>query len=139
MLDAKIRGRGARVAVALVVGEEPLMRSLAAYMLKEIGYRVVEAATREEALAIADASAEFDVALVDVESAESCADLARRLRASWPRLPIVLTGRGERIAEGWGEDRRVAAIGKPYDVRGLTLALSKAGAALRRQSAPAPA
>jgi CheY-like chemotaxis protein len=81
-------------SIALVIEDEPQVRSLAATILEETDLRVVEAETGEEALAFLRNSAP-DVAMIfcDVKLPGSIdgVDLARIAAASWPWIKVVLT------------------------------------------------
>jgi len=81
-------------SIALVIEDEPQVRSLAATILEETDLRVVEAETGEEALAFLRNSAP-DVAMIfaDVKLPGNIdgVDLARIAAASWPWIKVVLT------------------------------------------------
>ncbi len=80
--------------IALVIEDQPEVRSLAATILEETDLRVAEAATAEEALAFLRKNAP-DVAMIfaDVKLPGGIdgIDIARIAAASWPWIKVVLT------------------------------------------------
>ncbi|PAX08988.1 response regulator [Sphingomonas lenta] len=114
----------------LVVDDEPLVRFLAAEILEEDGFRVVEAGDAHEALAVLRTEA-VPVHLVfsDIQmpgGLDGC-DLARWVRENRPGLPVILTS--GRIGDDAlpGELRQLAPIvGKPYSFDHLTYCIRAA-------------
>ncbi len=85
----------------LLVEDEPHVRSLAARVLRQAGYGVLEAADGTQALAIAaDGAARFDLLLTDVVMPRlGGVELAARLRETRPGLRVVfMSGYTERGA-----------------------------------------
>jgi len=139
VLDTSI-ARSHEGAVALIVEDEPLMRELAAYMLKDIGLEVVETGTIEEALRAVGAHAGFDVALIDVGlGKQNGLDLVAQLRALHARLPIIVAsgydhGSVESVLSP--DDRLIAILPKPYDIQNLRRMLEKLGVRARGVRSP---
>ncbi|UMY15777.1 response regulator [Methylobacterium organophilum] len=105
-----------RKPVILVVEDQPDERFLAAEMLEETGFAVIEAETAERALAILnDRGEEVDVVFSDVRTPGSIGgfELARIIGVTWPRVRVLLTS-GE--AGDQPSDLRVSAtfIPKPW-------------------------
>ena len=105
-------GHECRCAV-LVVEDEILIRLDLADILREDGYLVHEAADAREALALMQAVDAIGLVITDVRMPGEIdgLGLARRIRADWPGLPVVIASAhwqddGEQLA-----DRLVA---KPY-------------------------
>ena len=101
-------GRG----TALLVDDEELVRMSTADMLSHLGYEVVEAASAEEALQLVDAGATPDILVTDhLMPGISGEDLARRLRARRPGLPVLIVS-GYAEAEGIAAD--LPRLTKPF-------------------------
>ena len=106
-------------SVLLLVDGDILVRHALAQYLRECGYRVVEACTSDEALAVLGESS-FPVELVLADA--SCPGsmdgftLARHIRSAWPGMDVVLAGSADRATE---EAARLCdegpGLGRPYD------------------------
>ena len=121
----------ARARRIMLVEDEAALRAIAARLLRRDGHAVTAVASAEEALQHLESAAGvgYDVVLSDVGlPGLSGWQLAERLRALAPRLPLVL-------ATGWGAavgDEQLAAIGvgrdclvpKPYRLEDLRRALN---------------
>lgn len=106
----------ARKPVILVVEDEPDERFLAAEMLEETGFEVIEAETAERALAILnDRGDDVTVVFSDVRTPGTIGgfELARIIGVTWPRVRILLTS-GD--ATDQPSDLRISAtfIPKPW-------------------------
>jgi DNA-binding NtrC family response regulator len=81
-------------AIALIVEDDPDLRVLGAALLEESGLRVIECEAAEAALAVLTREGE-NVALVfaDVRlpGLLDGVELARRIKAVWPHISIVVT------------------------------------------------
>ena len=83
--------RGGKETI-LIVEDEPVLRDMAHVILQECGYRVVEACSGREALAVWERhQGAIDLVLTDVVMPEGVSgmDLARKLLESKPKLKIV--------------------------------------------------
>ncbi|GEP05079.1 response regulator [Methylobacterium oxalidis] len=102
--------------VILVVEDQPDERFLAATLLEETGFTVIEAETAEKALAILnDRADEVSVVFSDVRTPGPIGgfELARIIGVTWPRVRVLLTS-GD--AGDQPSDLRVSAtfIPKPW-------------------------
>lgn len=80
--------------VILVVEDEPEERFLAATLLEETGFRVIEAETAEKALAILrERGEEVNIVFSDVRTPGQIGgfELARIINVTWPRVHVLLT------------------------------------------------
>jgi len=89
--DAPITGGSETI---LIVEDEPILREMACDILKNCGYRLLEAATGKEALELwRKRASDIDMLLTDMVMPEgiSGVDLAERLLADRPDLKILFT------------------------------------------------
>jgi len=118
----------ARDAAILLVEDDPAVRRLLRQMLEGSGYRVVSAASGDEALALANAGKlEVDLVLSDyVLPGISGVELCVGLRGLFPELPILLmTGHAE-LPPGAAElPRGAELLGKPFTREQLEGLLSR--------------
>lgn len=108
---------GSRRSIVLLVEDELLLRWPAGEFLREAGYRVIEAATAHEAIAVLSSGAHVDVVFSDVNLTQEMSGhaLAGWIAGNHPHLPVLLTS-GDRDALALvrtGATRAVLA--KPYD------------------------
>jgi PAS domain S-box-containing protein len=120
-------GAGASGALILLVDDDPDVRGLLAESLTALGYRVVEAASGEAALA-AIRRERPDLALLDFAMPEmNGADVAKALRAVVPDLRLL-------FASGYAETDAIAGVAgkgmrllrKPFRLDALQKAVSDA-------------
>lgn len=111
----------------LIVEDEVLIRLLAAAVLQEAGFRVVEAADADEAMTILNSNVSCDAVFTDVNMPGSVDGLALAayVKQSFPSVPVVVT------SGGVPEDVlfRAAPAGvvpKPYSEGDLTQAIARA-------------
>ncbi len=105
---AGVRGRGD----ILLVDDEDIVRSSTADMLEELGFRVVEAGSAEQALAILARGDGFALLITDhLMPGMSGAELARIVRARRPALPVLLLSGYADVAEVAPD---LARLGKPF-------------------------
>ena len=113
-----ISKEGARVA--LVVDDEPLVRTLVSTVLRRRGWSVIEAVDGASALALAPEA--LDLLVTDYEMpAGTGVSLARKLRRSHRALPVVLVS-GHPEVEGLMAGlagARTAFVSKPFPVEEL--------------------
>ncbi|SNB70459.1 MULTISPECIES: ATP-binding protein [unclassified Pseudomonas] len=116
----------------LLVDDEELVRASTAYMLAELGYCVVEAASGEQALELMHTKQPFDLLVTDhLMPGISGTELARAVRISRPDIAIlIISGYAERE----GIDPALPRLNKPF--RKYELATRLAG--LRGGSRDAP-
>jgi CheY-like chemotaxis protein/two-component sensor histidine kinase len=114
---AKGRGR------ALLVDDEELVRMSTADMLNDLGYEVIEASSAEEALRLLKQGAPPDLIVTDhLMPGMSGAELAREVRATSPRLPILIVS-GYAEVEGIAPD--LPRLTKPFRNAELAERLAK--------------
>ena len=118
-------------AVILLVDDDDAVRDVTAAMLRDLGYKVEEADSGENALRLLDATSHVDLAVIDFAMpAMSGAELARHVRSRLPDLPVLfVTGFAEREALTGIADRYI--VSKPF-INGdlaekVKLALTAAG------------
>src|SRR4051794_6257280 len=113
-------------ATILVVEDNDQVREFAVSLLGELGYRVVSAASAEEALLVLDRGEAIDIVFSDVVMPGlSGVDLAKIARGKQPDLPIVLaSGYSEEIVAGAGAS--FDFVRKPYDAGALDRAIQAA-------------
>lgn len=104
--------------IALLVEDEPLIAMLGLSILKDMGYDVFEARTKDEALSVLSHEAGITLLFTDVQLADgsSGADLAHVVAADRPDVHIVVTSGHKRPAvlpDG------TAFLPKPYTVSQL--------------------
>ncbi|GIO09255.1 DNA-binding response regulator [Brevibacillus reuszeri] len=119
----------------LLLEDEKSIRDFVRINLKREGYTVVEAATGEEALEIAESQADIDIAILDVmlpgiDGFEVCG----RLRKKYPRLGIImLTAKSQELDKVMGlEFGADDYVGKPFSPAELLARIK----ALHRRLAP---
>jgi CheY-like chemotaxis protein len=97
----------------LLVEDNDLVRGFAEGLLDDLGYRTIAVGSADEALAVFDREP-VDLLLTDiVMPGINGIELARRVRARDPGLPVLLaTGYSEDLLQGAAADFRV--IAKPY-------------------------
>jgi CheY-like chemotaxis protein len=111
------------LGTALLVDDEDLVRMSTADMLMDLGYKVVEATSAEDALKLVAEGLEPDVLVTDhLMPGMTGVELARNLRLARPELPVLLIS-GYAEAEGIGPE--IARLTKPF--RNAELAESLAG------------
>lgn len=111
--------------VALLVDDEELVRASTSYMLVELGYRVIEAASGEEALRLLDTGQPLDLLVTDhLMPGISGTDLARLVSASRPGTAILLVSG---YAEREGLDPDLPRLNKPFRKDELAASLSRFG------------
>jgi len=81
------------LGVILLVEDEPLVRLVAADILMEAHFRVIEAADAQEALRVMHAEVGVDLVLSDVEMPPGMNgyDLAWEIHRNWPSTGILIT------------------------------------------------
>ncbi len=106
-------------ATVLVVEDEPAVREIATEILRDLGYRVLEAADGDEALRVFGAhAAEVDLLLTDVVLPGSLRgrEVAERITAVRPAVRVLyMSGYTENsIVHGGRLDDGVHLLGKPF-------------------------
>jgi CheY-like chemotaxis protein len=97
---------------ALLVDDEELVRASTAHMLAELGYRVVEASSADEALSLMAREPALDLLVTDhLMPGITGADLARAVQGQRPSLPVLIVS-GYADAEGIAPD--LPRLTKPF-------------------------
>jgi CheY-like chemotaxis protein len=115
----------------LVVEDEALVRMAAVDALKDLGFRVEEAASSTEAIGkLRILAGRIDAAIIDVGSPDRKGNaLAAELRSMSAELPIVMASGylREAVMAQFDGDRLTGFVGKPYDRAALASALHALG------------
>ncbi|HLH55746.1 MAG TPA: ATP-binding protein [Verrucomicrobiae bacterium] len=114
--DAEVRGGNETI---LIVEDEPVLRDMAHVILQECGYRIFEASSGREALAVWERHhANIDLVLTDVVMPEGISgmDLAQRLLATKPKLKIVFASgySMDNLDTAFVRNGRAGFLQKPY-------------------------
>jgi CheY-like chemotaxis protein len=101
-------------ATILLVDDDNAVREITRVMLRELGYRVLDAGSGGAALDMLDREAQIDLIVVDFAMpGMNGADVARQALARRPGLPVLfVTGFADRSAMAGVSDARV--ISKPF-------------------------
>ena len=107
----------------LLVDDDALILDSTAFLLEDMGHRVIRAASGELALSALDTDASIDVIVADYSMPGMTGiQLAEIVRARRPHLPILITsGYAEFPA---GEEGRFPRLDKPYQQHQLASALA---------------
>lgn len=99
----------------MVVEDNVILRYTLARWLREEGYEALEAATADEALRVLKSIVSLDIVVTDVEMPGSLngLELAARLRARLPSLPVIIVS-GRLLPEDY--TYVPAFFRKPYDL-----------------------
>ena len=122
--DARHGTMAKKRAVVLVVEDDPLSRMLAADMIVDAGYDVVEVSNADEAIAILEARSDIEVIFTDVQMPGSMDGwkLARYVSGRWPPIKIIATSGYFAVREGDLPQGGVF-LSKPYSPGAVTRAL----------------
>jgi DNA-binding NtrC family response regulator len=103
------------LGVILLVEDEPLVRLVAADILMEAHFRVIEAADAEEALTVLRAAVDVDVVLSDVEMPPGMNgyELAWQIHRNWPWMGILMSS-GREWPRANDLPPGAAFLAKPY-------------------------
>ncbi len=108
--------------VALLVGDEELVRMSTADMLIDLGFEVFEAGTAEEALQLLKTGTIPDLLITDhLMPGMTGVDLAREARAIEPTLPIMIVS-GYAEVDGVAQD--LPRLTKPFRIAELAESVS---------------
>ena len=105
----------------LVVDDEPLIRLVFSEILQDEGYRVVDAPTADQALAMLESGCEASVVVTDVHMPGELDgfELAQVICRRWPHIGVVIvSGRLRPCNDDLPDDSRFLA--KPVDPELLT-------------------
>lgn len=105
-------------AIVLVVEDEVLMRHAISEYLRDCGYKVIEAASADEAmLVLTKSQLEVDVLFSDIElpGAMDGFALAQWTRANRPGMEVILTGSVPRAVDSAADLCEQGPVPKPYE------------------------
>jgi CheY-like chemotaxis protein len=99
---------------------------VAAGLIEQLGHRVQVVGSARAAMELLDGGARPDLVFSDIVMAGDLngLGLARRIRETWPSLPVLLTTGYSREAEAIGDE--FAVLAKPYQLSDLGAALQAA-------------
>jgi CheY-like chemotaxis protein len=121
-LDSNPKENAARRRTVYIVDDEEMVRTVAAELLRHLGYDVELAASGEEAVAHIQDGARPDCVLLDVVMPGiGGAETLRRIRAIAPEIRVVISsGFTDRVSSGSLTDEGAAGIiTKPYRMEAL--------------------
>ena len=115
----------ARISV-LVVEDETLISLMVSEALTEGGFEVHEVSTADEALRYIRSGGQVDVLFTDINlpGSMSGAELAQRVRAFRPELPVVYASGSYRGDDLPGRVPHSVFVRKPYDPRQVCAVLA---------------
>ena len=107
----------------LVVDDDPLILSATAAMLEDLGHTVLEAGSGQAALDMLRGR-QVDLVITDqAMPGMTGTELARRIRAQWPELPIILASGYAELPNG--EEPGLPRLSKPYQQDELAAAIAR--------------
>ena len=118
MTDIKIPARAESVPTVLVIDDEILVRIVISEYLRDSGYRVLEAGSPDDAVAILGSKLKVDIVFTDLElpGHSSGLELARWIRRRHPNMRVIVTSGVYSSAELAGELCEAGPpIAKPYE------------------------
>ncbi|QCK88627.1 response regulator [Phreatobacter aquaticus] len=121
--DDEIKPKDVPEATILFVDDDYLIAMSTVDMLEDLGHRVIEASSAQEALAILESGEHVDAIVTDhAMPGMTGAELAERARQLRPNIPILLaTGYAELPP---GVSSTLPRLGKPYQQRDLSAKLA---------------
>jgi PAS domain S-box-containing protein len=106
----------------LLVDDEVLIRMSTADMLSEVGYKVIEASSAEQALELIDSGLHVDVLVTDhLMPGMSGGELARTIQDRWPQMPVLIVSG---YAEADGISPGLPCLTKPFRQSDLTAVMA---------------
>lgn len=113
-------------SVVLVVEDETFLRMNAVDMIESVGFRVLEAATADEAIRILETHDDISVVFTDIQMPGSMdgLKLARAVHGRWPPIKIVATSGQINVNEGDLPDGG-RFLAKPYSSSQLASTLQQ--------------
>ena len=127
----------ATIKTILVLDDDVLVRKPVVQLLRECGYRVLEAASTDEGIAILEKTAiPVDVVLIEIDIPESMngVGFAQWARSIRPELKILLAGTPERTVRNAAELCEVGpTLKRPYDHKLVLVRIKRLLAARAQQ------
>jgi CheY-like chemotaxis protein len=120
---------GGDLGIALVVEDEPLVRSYLNELLGDFGFEVLEAATAREGLAALERTPNITLAIVDIGLPDrNGLELASDLLMRSPQIRVlVASGYGQQALSKFAGNKRAASLSKPFDSEAIASALRDLG------------
>lgn len=100
----------------LLVEDEDLIRMVLSYVMTDVGFKVIEAANAESALALAETTPRPDAIVSDIDLGPGMDGfaLAATLRRRWPTVPVLMmSGRAANFA-GRQSGKAERFLSKPF-------------------------
>lgn len=109
------RAAARRGGAVLIVEDEPLIRSMAADIFTEAGYRVFEAGNALEAITVLEGANDIMTVFTDVEmpGGKNGLSLAAEIKVRWPRISVLITS-GRVRPDATALPKGTDFIAKPY-------------------------
>jgi CheY-like chemotaxis protein len=127
-------GDGRSVTI-LLVDDDPLVCTGTAAMLEDLGHRVLEAQSGEEALAVLEQNLQIELVITDhAMPGLTGLGLYSRLRASHPHIPVVLASGYADLPTRDAAPAEMIRLAKPFLQDDVAQAIEEA----LRAAAPAP-
>jgi len=109
----------------LVVDDDPLVSTGTAATLEDLGHVVIEANSGEQALTVLRSDRRIDLVITDhAMPGMSGTELARRIQADFPNLPVVLATGYAELPEAELHGLALRRLAKPYRQRDLVSLMS---------------
>jgi signal transduction histidine kinase/ActR/RegA family two-component response regulator len=113
-----------RAATVLLVDDDPLILDSTAFLLEDLGHRVVQANSADSALAQLQVDDSIDLIVTDFSMPRMTGiQLAEAARALRPDLPILITSGYAELAPG--VESKWPRLNKPYQQHQLSAALAR--------------
>jgi CheY-like chemotaxis protein len=123
-LDGQVQGSGERLGTILVVDDDPLISMSTVDMLEDLGHKVIEAHSGQQALEILRNDSGIDVMMTDHSMPSMTGlELARAAQVLRPGLPILLVTGYSDLPKG--ETTTLPRLGKPYQQSQLQAAVAR--------------
>jgi CheY-like chemotaxis protein len=112
--------------VVLVVEDEPVVRMMAADMIEDAGFDVIEAANAAEAVAILEARSDIRIIFSDIEMPPGIdgIKLAALVRHRWPPIEIILVS-GRMLERDVQLPARAQFFKKPFQTAEIIAAMRR--------------
>lgn len=120
-------GQGQRLA--LIVEDQPLVRSYLSDILDSLGFTTVAATSAREGMVTAEQVNSMELAIVDIGLPDRNGfELAVDLRRRWPELKIAIaSGYAEEAVGRLRGDPNVTYLAKPFDADAVRNTLNRLG------------
>lgn len=126
-MDRAFRMKTPSSALVLVVEDEPFIRLDAIEMLRVAGFRVIDAANADEAIAILETRRDIRAVVTDIQMPGSMdgLKLAATIHNRWPPIALIVTS-GRKSVQKEDLPERGRFLPKPYNGSRLVEAVNAA-------------